>query len=415
MKSVGIVGGGVSGLFSAYYLLQEGCEVTIIERGNFADGCSFGNAGMIVPSHIIPLAQPGMIAKGMRWMLDAQSPFYVKPRISSALVKWGYLFWKKSTEKHVHYAIPHLRDLSLLSKELYQELASQDDFAFGWEEKGLLMLFKNPGTRHEMEEEAAVANRSGIEARLLSGKETQALEPHVQLTVEGSVFYPGDAHIYPNQLIAGLVSYLKKSGVRFLEDNVVEDFEIQNEKVKSVKTDSGSYSFDEFVIAAGAWSPILTQKLGISLSLQGGKGYSFLAEGLETKMQIPAIMLEARTTATPMGGGVRFAGTLEIAGTDETINMNRVRGIHHSIRQYYPDLEVDFPEEEKVWSGLRPCSPDGLPYIGRVKNFNNLTLATGHGMMGLSLGPATGKLVADTIAGNKASVGVEAFAPGRFN
>lgn len=415
MKRVGIVGGGIIGLFSAYYLLQEGCEVTIIDRGGFADGCSYGNAGMIVPSHIVPLAQPGMIARGMRWMLNSQSPFYVKPRLNGDLVKWGYLFWKNSTEKHVHYAIPHLRDLSLLSKELYQDLSTQTDFSFGWEEKGLLMLFKNATTRHEMEEEAAVANRSGIEAQLLSGRETQALEPDVQLAVEGAVFYPGDAHIHPNQLIADLVKFLKKKGVRFMENQAVEDFEIQNQKVKAVKTESGSYSFDELVIAAGAWSSVLTQKLGLSLPLQGGKGYSFLAKDLKNKMQIPAIMLEARTTATPMNGGVRFAGTLEIAGTDESVNMNRVRGIHKSIQQYYPDLKVDFPEKEEVWRGLRPCSPDGLPYIGRVGGFDNLTLATGHGMMGVSLGPATGKLVAEIVADKKTSVGIGAFEPKRFS
>ncbi len=414
MKSVGIVGGGISGLFSAYYLLQEGCEVTIIERGSFTDGCSYGNAGMIVPSHIVPLAQPGMIAKGMRWMLNSQSPFYVKPRLNGDLVKWGYLFWKNSTEKHVRYAIPHLRDLSLLSKELYQDLAAQADFSFGWEEKGLLMLFKNAATRHEMAEEAAVANRSGIEAQLLSGRETQALEPDVQLAVEGAVFYPGDAHIHPNQLIADLVKFLKKKGVRFLENESVEDFEIQNQKVKSIITNGSSYTFDELVIAAGAWSAFLTQKLGLSLPLQGGKGYSFLAKDLPNTMQIPAIMLEARTTATPMAGGVRFAGTLEIAGTDESVNMNRVRGIHKSIQQYYPELEVALPEKEEVWRGLRPCSPDGLPYLGRVQGFNNLTLATGHGMMGVSLGPATGKLVAEIVAGKKTSVGIEAFEPKRF-
>ncbi len=414
MKSIGIIGGGISGLFSAYYLLQEGCEVSIIERGDFSDGCSHGNAGMIVPSHIIPLAQPGMIAKGMRWMLDAQSPFYVKPRLSGDLIKWGYLFWKNSTAKHVHYAIPHLRDLSLLSKELYQDLATQDDYSFGWEEKGLLMLFKDPATRHEMQEEADVANRSGIEANLLSGQEVQALEPNVRLAVEGAVYYPGDAHIYPNQLIADLVNFLKKRGVRFLENQSVEDFEIQGQKVKAVKTQSGSYAFDEFVIAAGAWSPVLTQKLGLSLPMQGGKGYSFFAKNVKNRMEIPAIMLEARTTATPMNGGVRFAGTLEIAGTNESVNMNRVRGIHNSIRQYYPDLEVDFPEKEEVWRGLRPCSPDGLPYLGRAQDFDNLTLATGHGMMGVSLGPATGKLVAEIATGKQTSINVTAFEPTRF-
>lgn len=414
MKSIGIIGGGISGLFSAYYLIEEGCAVTIIERGEFLDGCSFGNAGMIVPSHIIPLAQPGMIAKGMRWMLDAQSPFYVKPRLSGDLVKWGYLFWKHSTRQHVQYAIPHLRDLSLLSKVLFQELAGKPDFTFGWEEKGLLMLFKDAGTRQEMNEEVLIATQAGLEAQLLSPAEVQSLEPDVRVSVAGAVYYPGDAHIYPNDLMENLVAYLRKAGVRFLENESVRDFEAQNREVKGVVTDNGTYGFDEIVVAAGAWSPLLTRKLGLSLPLQGGKGYSFRVSAMPDSIRIPAIMLEARTTATPMGGGVRFAGTLEIAGQDQSVNMNRVRGIHNSIHQYYPELEVPFPEASEVWRGLRPCSPDGLPYIGRAGRFANVTMATGHGMMGLSLGPATGKLVAEIVTGQKTSVQIDAFSPMRF-
>lgn len=402
-------------MFSAYYLLESGCEVTIIEQGDFRDGCSIGNAGMIVPSHIIPLAQPGMITKGMRWMLSSESPFYVKPRLDWNLMKWGYLFWKHSTEQHVQRSIPVLRDLSLLSRQLFQDVAKRGDFDFGWQEKGLFMLFKNEETRHEMEEEARVANRAGIEAQVLSGQEVQAMEPDVRVDVEGAVYYPGDAHIYPNQLINNLVSYLKEKGVRFLENQSVEDFVVQGQIVKSVVTSGGTYSFDEVVLAAGAWSPNLAQKLGLSLPLQGGKGYSFVTNDLARNIRVPAIMLEARATATPMGGGLRFAGTLEVAGTDMSVNMNRVRGIHNSITNYYPDLKVPFPKESEVWRGLRPCSPDGLPYIGRLPHLPNVILATGHGMMGVSLGPATGKLVSELVCGKKASVAIGAFEPTRFN
>lgn len=414
MKSVGIVGGGISGLFSAYYLSKEGYQVTLIEKGDFKDGCSFGNAGMIVPSHIVPLAQPGMIAKGMRWMLNSESPFYVKPRLSWDLGKWGYLFWKYSTEAHVRRSIPILRDISLLSKRLFQELAEDKAFAFGWKEKGLLMLFKDAATRHEMEEEAAIATRAGIEAQVLSGKEVQALEPDVKVAVEGGVYYPGDAHIYPNELIQNLVSYLRSHGVSILERETVEHFEIKDKKVESVSTQVGTHTFDEVVLATGSWSSLLTKQLGIDLPLQGGKGYSFMEADLEPSIRIPAIMMEARATATPMGGGVRFAGTLEVAGTDMTVNMNRVKGIHQAIKNYYPELDIAFPKKEEVWRGLRPCSPDGLPYIGRVKGFSNLTLATGHGMMGVSLGPATGKLVAEVISSQPASMPLEAFDPRRF-
>ncbi len=411
---IGIIGGGINGLFSAYYLQKEGCEVTIIERGNFADGCSFGNAGMIVPSHIIPLAQPGMIARGLRWMLSSSSPFYIKPRLNWGLMRWGYLFWKHSTNDHVQYSIPKLRDISLLSKQLFQAFNASGEVAFGWHERGLAMLYKNLNLTNEMKEEAHIANRAGIEAHFLSGAEMQQLEPDVRTNVLGAVYYPGDAHIYPNQLIANLVSYLRGKGVEILENIEVQDFEMASNKIESIITTNEKLRFDEVLIASGAWSPLMTEKLGISLPLQGGKGYSFMLNDVSKNVNVPAIMLEARATATPMSNHLRFAGTMEIAGTDLSVNPNRVRGIVQSINNYYPDIEVNTPATETVWRGLRPCSPDGLPYIGRVGHFKNLTLATGHGMMGVSLGPATGKLVSEIITHKPTSMSIEGFEPLRF-
>ena len=415
MSNITIVGGGVSGLFSAYYLQQAGNKVAIIEQGNFSDGCSFGNAGMIVPSHIVPLAQPGMISKGLRWMLKSTSPFYVKPRLSWDLMRWGMLFWKHSTEEHVQRSIPVLRDMSLLSKQLFQELAATNEVDFGWHERGLLMLYKNADTEHEMAEEAAIANKAGIVAEVLDGRQVQNLEPDVKVDVRGGVYYPGDAHITPNLLIKNLVGYLRAQGVAFHENQEVTDFEKNGKKITAVLTRTGKFEAEELVIAAGAWSPVLSEKLGISLPLQGGKGYSFMLKNTTNNIHVPAIMLEARATATPMGSDLRFAGTLEVAGTDLSINMNRVRGIVQGINNYYPEIEVQLPEKEKVWSGLRPCSPDGIPYVGRVEHFDNLTLATGHGMMGISLGPATGKLVSEIVTHEPTSMNMQPFAPLRFS
>ena len=370
---------------------------------------------MIVPSHIVPLAQPGMIAKGLRWMLKSTSPFYVKPRLSWELMRWGMLFWKHSTEEHVERSIPVLRDMSLLSKQLFQELAATNELDFGWHERGLLMLYKNADTEHEMAEEASIANKAGIVAEVLDGRQVQDLEPEVKVDVRGGVFYPGDAHITPNLLIKNLVAYLKSKGVDFYENQEVTDFEKNGKKITAVVTRTGKFEVEELVIAAGAWSPVLSEKLGISLPLQGGKGYSFMLKNRANNIQVPAIMLEARATATPMGSDLRFAGTLEVAGTDLSINMNRVRGIVQGINNYYPEIEVELPEKEKVWSGLRPCSPDGIPYVGRVERFDNLTLATGHGMMGVSLGPATGKLVSEIVTHESTSLNMQPFAPLRFS
>lgn len=403
---IGIIGGGINGLFSAYYLQKKGYEVTIIDQSDLSDSCSHGNAGMIVPSHIIPLAAPGMIAKGLKWMLSATSPFYVRPRLSGSLMKWGWLFYKNATEANVQKSIPILRDISLLSKSLYQDFQKQQYFDFGWHERGLMMLYQTPAMAHEEAEGAAIANKAGIEAHVLTQKEVQNLEPHTSVNAIGGVFYPGDAHLNPNLLVANLRKHLDTEGVTFLYKTTVKSFEMKNEKVTAIITDKEKLNFDEIVLAVGAWSGILSEKLGVSLPLQGGKGYSMLFEGLGDKVNIPAIMLEARATATPMGDSLRCAGTMEIAGIDLSVNMNRVRGIVEGVNRFYPDLQVQMPQQQAVWSGLRPCSPDGLPYIGRLQHLKNVTLATGHGMMGLSLGPATGKLVSEIIGHEKLSMDI---------
>jgi D-amino-acid dehydrogenase len=411
---IGIVGGGIIGLCSAYYLHKAGHRVTLIDQDTMADGCSFGNAGMIVPSHIIPLAQPGMISKGMRWMLNSTSPFYVKPRLNLDLARWGWLFYRHANDAHVQRSIPALRDLSLLSKTLYQDLAANGDLDFEWQERGLLMLYKTAGAEHEMAEEADIANRAGIEAQLLNGQQVQDLEPDVHVDVRGGIFYPGDAHLNPTELIRSLVAYLRKNGVTILENRTVTGFGKTGNHVTAIQTAEGAVPIDTVVVAGGAWSPVISKQLGLNLSLQGGKGYSFMLRGLANNVRVPAIMLEARATATPMGQDLRFAGTLEVAGTDMTVNMNRVRGIVQSINNYYPEIAVSMPKVDHVWRGLRPCSPDGLPYIGRTDRFDNVVLATGHGMMGLSLGPATGKLVSEAIAEEVDSMAIDAFSPDRF-
>lgn len=414
MAHIGIVGGGIIGLCSAYYLQKAGHTVTLFDQGRIADGCSFGNAGMIVPSHIVPLAQPGMIAKGMRWMLKSTSPFYVKPRLSTDLLRWGWLFYQHATPQHVERSIPVLRDLSLLSKTLYQDLASNGDLDFEWQERGLMMLYKTASAEHEMAEEADLANRAGIDARVLTGQQVQDLEPHTRVDVRGAVYFPGDAHLNPGELMRALVGYLRKAGVSLLENQAVTGFRKNGSQITSIQTAQGAHTVDTVVIAGGAWSPELAEQLGFALPLQGGKGYSFMLRDVGNNVRIPAIMLEARATATPMGSDLRFAGTLEVAGTDLTVNMNRVRGIVSSINQYYPDIPVQMPAVDTIWRGLRPCSPDGLPYLGLSQRYSNLIMATGHGMMGVSLGPATGKLVSELAASAATSMDVGAFLPDRF-
>jgi len=414
MSHIGIIGGGIIGLSSAYYLTKAGHNVTILEQGEMRDGCSFGNAGMIVPSHLIPLAAPGMISKGIRWMFNSRSPFYVKPRLSGDLIKWGYHFYKSATKEHVSKSAPALKEISLLSKSMFKELSTDLPFDFGYHERGLLMLYQTKETEHEEAGTAALANQHGIEAHIISADEVQKLEPDVRLKVRGGVYFPGDAHVTPQLLVGQLKTYLESKAVTIKSQTTVTDFTIDSTKIKLVKTNKGEFSFDEVVLATGSWSALVGAKLNLSLPMQAGKGYSFTLQNVVKNVRIPSIFLEARVAITPMGNTLRFGGTMEITGIDHSISMNRVKGIVDSIPKYYPDMNVEMPKKEDVWHGLRPCSPDGMPYIGRLTNLKNVTVATGHSMMGLSLGPGTGKLVSEIINGEKLSIGIQAFDPERF-
>ena len=414
MKNVAIIGGGIIGLCTAYYLNNSGHEVTIFDKGDLNDNCSVGNAGMIVPSHIIPLAAPGMVSKGIRWMFNSKSPFYVRPRLSNNLIRWGMKFYAHANHAHVLRSIPLLKELSTLSKQLYQELARKNDFQFGYNERGLLMLYKTSEVEKEEIEAAKLANKFGVLAQVLSLKEIQQLEPAVRLDARGGIYFPGDAHINPQLLINRLKEYVVARGVKIFSNTNIGDFIIKENKIHGVNVLGQIKPFDDFVVATGAWSGHLCSRLGIDLPMQSGKGYSFTLSEVSRNIRIPTLLLEGRVAATPMGTSLRFGGTMEIGNTDRSINMNRVRGIVETIPKYYPEMNVDVPNEKAVWSGLRPCSPDGLPYIGKSSKLSNLIIATGHSMMGMSLGPATGKLVTEMVDEVPCSMDVGPFHPERF-
>jgi D-amino-acid dehydrogenase len=409
MKKVSIVGGGIIGLCSAYYLSKEGYRVTVFDSSDLSDGCSYGNAGMIVPSHIIPLAQPGMIAQGIKWMFDSQSPFYVKPRLSKNLIKWGLQFYKYATSKHVNDSMPALRDLGLFSKDLFKELSKESD-SFFYEEKGLLMLFKTEKVAEEIRHEAMLAAKLGLQVDFLSKADTQRLEKGTCIDVIGGVHYKSDAHVYPQKLIAFLKSELEKAKVVIQANTVVMDFVIRYGSVTEVVTDKGNFFTDEVVLATGAWSPGIAKKLGTSISILPGKGYSFTLKDKTEKPSIPSILCEGKVAVTPMNNDIRFGGTMEITHTGDTrINQNRLQGIVNTVNSFYPDLKIEKPKQEDTWFGFRPCTPSGMPIIARDKKISNVVLATGHAMMGLSLAPATGKLVTEIISGQRLSVSTKMF------
>lgn len=408
-KKVAIIGGGVIGLFSAYYLSKSGHKVVVLDKGDMLDNCSNGNAGMIVPSHVVPFAQPGMISQGIKWMFNSKSPFYVKPRFNAELLSWGRKFYKAANQKHVEAAMPALLDISLLSKKLYQDLNAQVN-DFNYEEKGLLMLFQSEKVGEEERRVGQMAEQLGVEVECLNQNEVQKLESGVQLNAIGGVHFKSDAHLHPNKLMSFLRKELENMKVEFMPNTDVTEIETEGGKVSQLITKKGAVKADEYVIATGAWSSKLAKLADEKLSILPGKGYSFTLNSPLQRPTTPSILCEGKVAVTPMGSDLRFGGTMEITHVnDNAINMNRVKGIVDTINSFYPEFNIDLPAERDVWKGFRPCSPTGLPYICRSKKHFNLVYATGHGMMGLSLGPVTGKLVEEIVGDRNTSIDTSLF------
>lgn len=402
------------GLCSAYFLNKAGHEVVVLEKGDLDDNCSFGNLGMIVPSHFIPLAAPGMVSRGIRWMFNSKSPFYVKPSLNTELISWGMKFLKNANEKHVEYSAKPLVDLSLLSKTFYERFDKEPGFDFGLTEKGILMFYK---TEKAAEEEASVAEKGrelGLEMDVLNVKQCKELQPKLELDVLGAVYYKCDAHLYPNAFIKNLIKELESNGVKILRNHEVTKIKTSGQSVTGVIAGGKEWNAGRYVISSGALSPSVAKLVNLNVPMMPGKGYTFMVEEPEERMTIPALLHEARVAITPMNGSIRYGGTMELGKINNKVNMNRVSGIVESIPKYFPGLKPEMPAEKDVWFGFRPSSPDGLPYIGRSGKYNNLVIATGHGMMGLSLGPATGLLVSQVIDETKTEIDIAAFSPNRY-
>jgi D-amino-acid dehydrogenase len=414
--SVLIIGGGVVGLTSAYYLSQEGWQVTLVDKGDLTDNCSYGNAGMIVPSHFTPMAAPGMIEQGIKWMFDSRSPFYVKPSLSWNLISWGLKFMKHATEKHVVKSSPYLRDLHLYSDSLYKDLAERLGTSFELSHKGILMMYKTEATAKEENHLAETARQLGLDAAPLTKAEVQTLEPGVEVDILGAIHYRCDGHLYPQALMSALIETITQAGVKIVRNQKVVGFSQSEGAISAVHLENGQQlKADKVVVTGGAWMGELAKKTGVTIPMMPGKGYSFMTDVFDQKLIHPSLLLEAKVAVTPMGGKVRIGGTMELASVNHQINVKRLEGIVRSVPQYYKGYQVPLPATSEVWHGFRPCSADGLPYLGASKHVKNLVFAGGLGMMGLSLGPATGKTVAELVSGQKTTADISVFDPERFN
>lgn len=411
---VTIIGGGVIGLCSAYYLQKEGYEITVIERGDITDGCSFGNMGYMSPSHFVPLASPGIIAEGFKHMLSSSSPFYIKPRLNWDLMQWGWYFWKSSNAATVKKNAPHLNNLLQLSRGLINDMRNEIGDVFDMEEKGCLMMCKQQKTLDHEFHLADDAEKFGLKVDRLQKDEVQKLEPDVELDVAGAVLFKDDCHFNPGKMMMTLKSYLEKKGVQFQLNTTVTGFEKSNNAISAIITNKERITCEQLVVATGSWLPVVAKMMGIRLLLQPGKGYSHTYQHVEKNIKYPAILVDGRCAITPWGHQLRIGGTMELSGINNKVLINRMQGIYDSAKDFYPGLKIDFPPADKIWNGLRPVTPDGLPYIDKTTTYKNVIIAGGHAMLGISEGTGTGKLVCEMIQSKPTSVNMEAFKLNRF-
>ena len=414
MKNVIVIGGGIIGLSSAFYLQRAGHKVTVIDKNGFTDNCSYGNLGYVCPSHFIPLAAPGIVWQGFKWMFNSKSPFYVQPSLNLSLIDWGLKFMKSASKRNVENSAVPLKDIAVFSQAEYASWGQMPGFDFAFERKGMLEIFQTEKVGHHAQETVEAGKRLGLDVDLIDQKGLQELEPQATINALGAIYFRCDSHLYPDKLMASLKKYLVQNGVAMLHEEV-KGFESASGKVTKVITNKSGHEADDVVIATGSWSREVAAMLQTSIPLMPGRGYSFTLENSPYRLNRPAILTEGRVAIAPMDGNkMRYGGTMEVVSTKTPPRYERVEGIVKAVKSFLPEFEIELPSKDKIWYGYRPTSADGVPYIGRIKRFKNVVVATGHAMLGLSLGAGTGKLVSELVEEKPPSINLQAFAEERF-
>lgn len=407
-----IVGAGVIGLASAYELSRAGASVVVIDKFDPGYGCSYGNAGWITPCFAMPLPMPGMLLKSIRWLTDPESPLYIKPELSPTLIAWLLRFMRSMNHRQMQASVEALTTISKQSLDLYKELAKTTDKPFSFEQKGLFMVAQSDdGLRYARSEMELVAAH-GIPGQLMNEEEARAFEPSLTKRIKGGVFFNEEAHAEPLQVTQTLAHEAQKLGARIIPKTEVIDFQIGPKGIAAARTTRGIFLAEQFVLATGSWSHKIGQTLRLKIPVLGGKGYAIITDPLSPNPQRPMMLVEKKVAVTPRDGTLRLAGTLELVNQDETFTTRRVEAIVRGAREF-----MNVPETiryHEIWRGLRPCTPDGVPIIGRTARYPNLLLATGHQMLGLQSATGTGKLLADLALGRPTDLDPKPFRADRF-
>ncbi len=413
-SEVVIIGAGAIGLSTAYYLSQHGISSTIIDQGTITERCSYGNAGLVAPSHFIPLASPGVIAKGLRWMLNPESPFYIHPRLDWDLLWWLWKFRQYATMEYVQAHCTPLLELLTLTLNLFQQMKAPSPTEFEFRQNGLLMLVQGDKGKKDLDLLYRSAQELQVPARWLSQQEIQELDPRLQTRCPAGLYFPEDAHVEPGKFLQTMSRYLIQQGAVIHENTRVIDFLKEQGNIVGVRTTQGDIRCQKIVVATGAWTPSLANALQVKIPIQPAKGYSLTLPALEHQFTTPLILSETKVAVTPFQNALRFAGTLEFAGINLKINPRRIAAIQKAAGLYLNNIPEESLKTATIWAGLRPCTPDGLPIIDRVPQYPNVIVVAGHAMLGMSLCTGSGLLATQLVQETTPEINLKAFNINRF-
>jgi D-amino-acid dehydrogenase len=394
-----VVGAGVIGTAVALELAARGLEVTVLDRGGVGAGCSRGNAGWLTPCFSTPLPAPGVLSGSFKWLFDPESPLYIAPSLRLDWMRWMARFIRSAREAPYAEGTKALLALSRYSLDAYRRLDRETPGSFGFAARGLLVVADDREVLDHAAHEAERMAGLGVPSQRLDAAQVRALEPALRRPVLGGIYYPDEAHCEPLQTVQAMARAAAAKGVRF-ETSEVLDFAHTGGRITHLDTTRGRMAADRVVLATGAWSKRLGRLLGFRLPVLGGKGYAILVDAISPRPQIPLKLYAQRVAITPRREGIRIAGTLELVDGDESVSKRRVDAVMRAgLAALGLKAATATPKVVEIWRGLRPCTPDGLPIIGKPKAYDNLLVATGHQMCGLHTAPGTARLAADLLTG----------------
>lgn len=407
-----VIGAGVIGAASAYHLARNGHEVIVVEAGHIGRGASWGNAGWICPAETGPVAAPGMVLQGLKWMLKSDSPLYIKPQPSLPFVRFLLQTAAKCNATDYRAGLRANIGFFADSMQWFDEY-QRDGIKFEMHNQGLLMAFLGEEKYEHHAHDLDIVEAAGLEPRRLKGDALRDQEPALSDNVKAGIYYPFERGIRSETITPALVERARQLGVEFKENTPFEGVVKTGDRVTAVKTPDGRILCDAVVVAAGVWSARVAKQFGATLPIQPGKGYSIEYAKPPVQLRQAISFTERKCVGTPLGSALRLAGTMEFSGFNPDINAVRVDAIRKAPSSFLRGWDAPRPSDEP-WAGFRPMTPDSLSIVGRLGKFDNAYVASGHGMYGVTLAPATATAVVEMVETQRVPERLAPFSPTRF-